>query len=112
MIESQEENTPWHRRDYRTDFTALATPSQFIFPRGSANLISIGFTLIGRISALALQARGVLRRAAFCSPIDTSKRRIRSRHPVNKAAQLPGFSLRLAGRITHKVRRPCVVKTS
>ncbi len=68
MIESREENTPSHRGDYRADFTALATPSQFISPREPANLISIGFTLtwsnfgsIGRISALALHACSVAR---------------------------------------------------
>jgi ABC-2 type transport system ATP-binding protein len=75
---------------------------------GPANLVSIGFARAIPISAgpggfrrrTAARPRPPLRDILLAAAVDMSKRRIRRGPPAHKAAQLPAFSVHLAGRIT------------
>jgi hypothetical protein len=93
--------------DYRPISSRLPLVAIHLLGRPT-NLISIGFQAampdFGRPRRISTRAAArrcpALRGILLASAVDMSKRRIRPGPPAHKAAQLPAFSLRLAGRIT------------
>jgi hypothetical protein len=91
--------------DYRPISSRRPLVAIHLSPR-PANPIAIGFAPAipdfgetRRISTPAPRPGPPLRDILLAAAVDMSKRRIRHRPPAHKAAQLPAFSLRLAGRI-------------